>query len=629
VVYQAIIGNPEKQMPHPIDRNPDPASEREADRRLHDRDQRENTAKTSDTAGSEPGNPKPPRIGEVIPDKKETEEAAGAASELFFQASGLDKVPRPGQVNIAVKAAEIQAQRSEGISRGQNVTYTDARGETMIGGQYTREDGTYFKTAQGLTFKVEANQQNGFDLRLTTGSSETFVAIRMDVLRDAFSSIGERLANISNVHAQTIEPNLAPTIRPIPLPAHESKSDTPPGERGTRSDSMPDKESSGSLLGERQPPFDTATTPKGKLDIGPDTPIMQGEKPEPVPQITRTFEVKPELPPPAAIPAEINTEPAVRANIAPASELEAPLDITSAAPVITESTVSHLEAEVTPLVVPASAMGSSITEGQVILEQAAQSVAIEKSEKELKEQEEAERLEREAIKLRIQQREEGKRRRYLVKEKDTLESIAIKQLKDVRLASLICEINKHLIPAKVVRGRAVRELKPRMTIFLPTSAEIEKFRYGQQPDTVVMGGSTSRDITEEDKADIAVESVSNEIITTIGSAITALKEPKEKPIDDAPASSEPAPAPNAQSESLQSGERIYYSVRLGDTLKSIAVRQPSLSDPSLWALIAQVNGLSDAVDAAGSPETKLVRGMRLALPTESEIETFKQVKKGR
>src|SRR5271163_3395797 len=201
-------------MPHPIDRIPDPASERDSDRRLHDREKRESAAKTSDGAGSEPGDPKPPRIGEAIPDKKETEEAAVAASELFFQAAGLDKVPSPGQVNIAVKAAEIQAQRAEGISRGQIVTYNDARGETMTGGQYTRDDGTYFKTAQGLTFKVEPNQQNGFDLRSITGSSETFVAVRMDVLRDVFSAGGEKSKSDTPSAERTFE--IKPEIPPPP-----------------------------------------------------------------------------------------------------------------------------------------------------------------------------------------------------------------------------------------------------------------------------------------------------------------------------------------------------------------------------------------------------------------------------
>ncbi|MCT6647321.1 hypothetical protein N4G37_14750, partial [Enterococcus faecalis] len=67
------------------------------------------------------------------------------------------------------------------------------------------------------------------------------------------------------------------------------------------------------------------------------------------------------------------------------------------------------------------------------------------------------------------QRDREKRRRYIVREKDTLQSIATTQLRDVKLAPLIYEINKEIIQLRVENGKQVPDLKPKMIIWLPST----------------------------------------------------------------------------------------------------------------------------------------------------------------
>jgi hypothetical protein len=74
-----------------------------------------------------------------------------------------------------------------------------------------------------------------------------------------------------------------------------------------------------------------------------------------------------------------------------------------------------------------------------------------------------------------------------------------------------------------------------------------------------------------------------------------------------------APKPNG---------RIVYVVRLGESLKSIALRHPALKCPGLWKVLAEINGLSTKVDAKGTPCAVLSRGMQLLIPTSEEITAY-------
>jgi len=67
---------------------------------------------------------------------------------------------------------------------------------------------------------------------------------------------------------------------------------------------------------------------------------------------------------------------------------------------------------------------------------------------------------------------------------------------------------------------------------------------------------------------------------------------------------------------------IRYNVRLGDTLRSIAVRHPALRDVSLWRLLAEINNLPTDADEHGVPRAQLKRGTTLVLPSQEQIEAY-------
>ncbi len=80
----------------------------------------------------------------------------------------------------------------------------------------------------------------------------------------------------------------------------------------------------------------------------------------------------------------------------------------------------------------------------------------------------------------------GQRRQYLLKQGDTLESIATKELGDRRLAALVYQINKSTIPAKKQHGQTVIYLQPNAAIWLPAANDIDGFRASSLVDTPLM-----------------------------------------------------------------------------------------------------------------------------------------------
>jgi len=69
--------------------------------------------------------------------------------------------------------------------------------------------------------------------------------------------------------------------------------------------------------------------------------------------------------------------------------------------------------------------------------------------------------------------------------------------------------------------------------------------------------------------------------------------------------------------------RIRYVVRLGDTLKTVAMKHPSLQDISLWPLLAEVNEIPIETDDKGIPQAKLSRGSTVMIPTVEEIQNYR------
>jgi len=70
--------------------------------------------------------------------------------------------------------------------------------------------------------------------------------------------------------------------------------------------------------------------------------------------------------------------------------------------------------------------------------------------------------------------------------------------------------------------------------------------------------------------------------------------------------------------------RESYVVRLGDTLRSVAMKHPQLQDVSLWVLLAEVNKLPIAIEVGAETSTRLVRGSRLMMPTAEEIAQYRK-----
>ncbi len=218
-------------------------------------------------------------------------------------------------------------------------------------------------------------------------------------------------------------------------------------------------------------------------------------------------------------------------------------------------------------------------------------------------------------------KDEDKRRRYVVKEKETLESIAKKQLRDVRLAALIYEINKHMLPIRMEKGKQVVDPRPGTAIWLPTEAEIKEFRSRLYAATSTDAGAAGGKFANADDELAAkfgsgwdgAKAGSSAVDGMMGSAVAKSQTRRENiekilgPMSDKPSDS----------------ARIRYIVRLTDSIESVAQKHPALKDASLWPLVASVNHLPTGLDQFGRPVAELRRGMVLDIPLPYEIERFR------
>lgn len=268
---------------------------------------------------------------------------------------------------------------------------------------------------------------------------------------------------------------------------------------------------------------------------------------------------------------------------------------------------------------------------------------------------EQEQKEKEKSDEKDKQRDREKRRRYIVREKDTLQSIATTQLRDVKLSPLIYEINKEVILLRVENGKQVPDLKPKMIIWLPSTTEIEEFRKG--------GVAGARASGAPDKKMTADE----ELIARFGAGWSGNKTGPGGPATGAPTTGGPStgvpgltggPATVPGSQPATSAEvtaalaasameaaqkkraniesllgpigrakpadgRIKYIARLGDSLKSVAMKHPALQDVNLWKLLAEVNGISTETDSKGAPVATLTRGAILMIPSNVDVESYR------
>jgi hypothetical protein len=238
-----------------------------------------------------------------------------------------------------------------------------------------------------------------------------------------------------------------------------------------------------------------------------------------------------------------------------------------------------------------------------------------------------------------------KRVKYIVQPGETLESIAQKLLGDKRFATLLLTINRSLINFKFAGLVRVPDLRPGQMILLPTVGEVAIHRktfFGTGPTT---GGFTGRQST------IAMGASPNDHSEQPGGhAEELLFVPPALEIVDGSAAGSQGAAPVGQASGAPIGQLLYkirfagnkpsipaaalksasglparrkYTVRLRDTIRSIALRDPLMQDANLWPLIAGINGLSTETDIAGTPLVQLRRGQVIELPDPVEIEQFK------
>lgn len=220
-------------------------------------------------------------------------------------------------------------------------------------------------------------------------------------------------------------------------------------------------------------------------------------------------------------------------------------------------------------------------------------------------------------------KEPERRMKYIVRPGDTLEIIATRMLRDKRLAGLIYDINADTIPVMMIDGKKVPQLRERMIIWLPTPTEAKDYR------TRLMSSTDTRTQYDSAEDELAARFGKNWDGKTGGTTGGASLEDMEDSARAAYAARrkhiESLLGPlSSKSESAQPK----HVVRLGETLKSVAMKHPALQDVSLWKLLAELNGLSTQTDERGTPLAKLNRGQSIVLPSAAEIEAFRQRESG-
>ncbi|RTL39198.1 MAG: hypothetical protein EKK48_19310 [Candidatus Melainabacteria bacterium] len=186
--------------------------------------------------------------------------------------------------------------------------------------------------------------------------------------------------------------------------------------------------------------------------------------------------------------------------------------------------------------------------------------------------------------------EETKQEKYIVRGNDTVESIAKKKLGSVALAPLLYELNKRSIQAVTdEQGKTVYTVKVGTLLTLASRRQVREFSRRQlfHPSSASVMNGPSQLRTE---ADAIRRANIEKLLGPIG--------------------------PKSQ------GENLTYIVRLGDSLRSVALKHPALKDVNLWKLVAEINNMPTTTDSKGMPTAALIRGTSIILPTQAQIEKF-------
>ncbi|MFN8555143.1 MAG: hypothetical protein U0103_27075 [Candidatus Obscuribacterales bacterium] len=186
--------------------------------------------------------------------------------------------------------------------------------------------------------------------------------------------------------------------------------------------------------------------------------------------------------------------------------------------------------------------------------------------------------------------EDTKQEKYIVKGNDTIYSIAKKKLGSVALAPLLYELNKRSIQAATdEQGQTVYTVKVGTLLTLASRRQVREFSRRQlfHPSSASVVSGPSQLETE---ANAIRRANIEKLLGPIG--------------------------PKSQ------GENLTYIVRLGDSLRSVALKHPALKDVNLWKLVAIINNMPTTTDAKGLPTAALIRGTSIVLPTQAQLEKF-------
>jgi hypothetical protein len=229
-------------------------------------------------------------------------------------------------------------------------------------------------------------------------------------------------------------------------------------------------------------------------------------------------------------------------------------------------------------------------------------------------------------------------------------------LRDRKLAPLLYDINKKIIATKLQNGRKVLDLRPKLIIYLPAPKEIKdyraiplngfltKFEYAadvaspEQELQNLFGDWSGKNLPEvgmssqgePDNNSFREQAAGTTVVDAAPGLDDSMDGINQLTVDQKGSSDltdvllvtmmqsvEPA------AETVVDTARQCYVVRLGDTLKSVAMTHPFLKDVSLWRLLAQLNKLSTVIDRHGVPVARLSRGLKLDIPTAEEIKCFR------
>lgn len=188
-----------------------------------------------------------------------------------------------------------------------------------------------------------------------------------------------------------------------------------------------------------------------------------------------------------------------------------------------------------------------------------------------------------------------RRIKYTVRKGDTLENISKKHFRDPRLARLIYEMNPAKIKLSQEEGKTAYQLTVNSVLTLPSPRQAREWiSRGKYLTTVDNSYVAQTELTADDLANMEKRRLNVEnVLGALGMAADTNYKPS-------------------------------YTVRFGDSLRSIAMKHPALNDVSLWRLLAKVNDMSIETDAMGTPKVTLERGTALNLPSKEEIAQFRK-----